>query len=182
MVKMTFIRSRRRQAGAGMVEVLIALLISAVGLLGLGGLQASSLRYQKTANFRGLAAQYGAEMSDRLRANLEGVRTGEYNFAKETYSPIKPTDPKPNLPCDGSDVIGCSAKQVAVQDLYLWRLSLSQALAGGWGEVSGSVSDGFVIRVYYSDPTNTSSKVDPTCRSEATSAPEVRCAVTVFIP
>lgn len=180
MVKMGFIR--RRQAGAGMVEVLVALLISAVGLLGLGGLQASSLRYQKTANFRGLAAQYAAEMSDRLRANLEGVRTGEYNFAKESYAPIKPTDPKPKLPCDGSDVTSCRAKQVAEQDLYLWRLSLSQALAGGWGEVSGNLSDGFVIRVYYSDPTNRSKIADPSCRSGATSLTEVRCAVTVFMP
>jgi type IV pilus assembly protein PilV len=171
-----------RQTGAGMVEVLIALLISAVGLLGLGGLQASSLRYQKTANFRGLATQYASEMADRLRANLVGVRAGNYSdFASDTYTGNAPTAPA-SMPCNGSDTASCSPQQVAVQDVYRWRLGLSQGLAGGYGEVSGDADKGFVIRVYYKEVGIKSSTVDPNCRSGATLSPEVRCAVTVFIP
>lgn len=179
-------RTRRRlgkQLGAGMVEVLIALVISAFALLGLAGMQVNSMRYQKTANFRALATQYASEMADRIRGNLAGARSGSYNYAPESYSSAAPTAPA-NTPCDGSNRSGCTPAMAAVQDLYAWRLSLNQGMSGGWGEVSGDVRSGFVIRVYFQEPNNESTTVDPNCRGAALGSgnKDVRCFVTVFYP
>ncbi|MEN9865366.1 MAG: hypothetical protein RL748_956 [Pseudomonadota bacterium] len=166
-----------------MMEVLIALVISAFALLGLAGLQVSSLRYQKGANFRAQATQYAADMSDRIRANLAGARgTGgvsAYNFPQETYSNHPPAAPGSN-PCDGNNRALCTPAALATQDLYNWRLRLSQGLNGGWGEVSGDVINGFVIRVYFYEPNK--SVADPNCRAAAGAGVEVRCFVTVFYP
>lgn len=180
-------RTRRRlsqQAGAGMVEVLIALVISAFALLGLAGMQVNSMRYQKTANFRALATQYASEMADRIRGNLAGARGGSYNYAQETYTSAPPAVPG-NTPCDGSNRNGCTPALAAVQDLYAWRLSLNQGMTGGWGEVTGDVRNGFVIRVYFQEPNNdTTAAADPNCRSAALGGgnKDVRCFVTVFYP
>jgi type IV pilus assembly protein PilV len=166
-----------------MIEVLIALLISMFALLGLAGLQINSMRYQKTANFRAQATQYASEMSDRIRANLAGARAGSYNFASESYSTSAPTAP-PSNPCNGSNRVGCTAAMAATQDLYAWRVSLNQGMSGGWGEVSGDVRSGFVIRVYFKEPDNQSTTADRNCRGGAlgTGDKDVRCFVTVFIP
>lgn len=179
-------RTRRRlsnQVGAGMVEVLIALVISAFALLGLAGMQVNSMRYQKTANFRALATQYASEMADRIRGNLAGARGGSYNYGAETYTSSPPPAPS-STPCDGSNRTGCTPALAAVQDLYAWRLSLNQGMSGGWGEVTGDVRNGFVIRVYFQEPNNESTAVDPNCRGAAlgTGNKDVRCFVTVFYP
>lgn len=183
MAQASVIKRLQHQTGAGMMEVLIALVISAFALLGLAGLQVSSLRYQKGANFRALATQYTADMADRMRANLAGVRgpgTGSfYNFPLESYSNHAPAAPGSNL-CDGSNPAACTPAVLATQDLYNWRLRLSQGLAGGWGEVSGDKDNGFVIRVYYFEPNKT--VADPNCRAAAGAGVEIRCFVTVFYP
>ena len=183
MAQVGVLKRLQYQTGAGMMEVLIALVISAFALLGLAGLQVSSLRYQKGANFRALATQYSAEMADRIRANLTGARglgaTSDYNFAPESYSNAAPTAPTTN-PCNGSNAAACTSTILAARDLYNWRVSLSQGLAGGWGEVSGDVVNGFVIRVYYFEPNKTVD--DPNCRNGSGAGVEVRCFVTVFYP
>lgn len=179
MAQAGLIKRLQKQTGAGMMEVLIALVISAFALLGLAGLQVSSLRYQKGANFRALATQYAADMSDRIRANLAGARAGDYNFALQTYSNHPPAAQGSN-PCDGANRASCTPSVLAAQDLYNWRVRLSQGLTGGWGEVSGDRVNGFVIRVYFFEPNKT--VADPNCRPAAGAGAEVRCFVTVFYP
>lgn len=168
-----------RQAGAGLIEVLVALLISAFALLGLAGMQAASLRYQKVADFRALASHYAANMADRIRANLPGARAGAYGFTQSVYSATPPATPEAN-PCDGSEPAACTGHALASRDLYEWQLALSQGLAGGWGEVAGDVWHGFVIRVYFREPGYRAPASDPNC--PAGGGPEVRCFGTVVYP
>ncbi len=183
MAQVGLLKRLQNQTGAGMMEVLIALVISAFALLGLAGLQVSSLRYQKGANFRALSTQYAAEMADRIRANLVGARGvgagSDYDFPLQTYSAAVPTAPTLN-PCDGSNPAGCTSAALAAQDLYNWRVSLNRGLAGGWGEVSGNVVNGFTIRVYFFEPNKT--VADPNCRAAAAAGAQIRCFVTVFYP
>jgi type IV pilus assembly protein PilV len=168
-----------RQAGAGLIEVLVALLISAFALLGLAGMQASSLRYQKVADFRALASHYAGNMADRIRANLPGARAGAYGFAQGQYSATPPAAPDAN-PCDGSEPAACSSQTLASRDLYEWQMALAQGLAGGWGEVSGDVHGGFVVRVYFREPGYHATASDPNCPAGGGS--EVRCFSTVVYP
>ncbi|MEO7031861.1 MAG: type IV pilus modification protein PilV, partial [Herbaspirillum sp.] len=100
--------SLRKQSGVGLIEVLIALVISSFALLGFAGLQLASLRYQKVAQFRSLASQYSADMADRVRANVVGAKDGKYVTA-DTY----PTNTAVT-PCTTS----CTPTQIADQDIY----------------------------------------------------------------
>lgn len=59
----------RRQGGFSLIEVLIALVVLAVGLLGLALLQTMNLRYTQSAQQRTLAVNLGSELLDTMRAN-----------------------------------------------------------------------------------------------------------------
>ena len=72
--------SRRRVAGFSLVEVLVAVVLLSIGLLGLAKLQFWGVRHTGSAYFRTQATQIANEMAERLRANPGGVATGAYNL------------------------------------------------------------------------------------------------------
>lgn len=57
------------QGGFSLIEVLIALVILGVGLLGLALLQTMNLRYTQSANQRTMAVNLASELLDTMRAN-----------------------------------------------------------------------------------------------------------------
>lgn len=61
-------RRARRIAGFTLLEVLIALLVLSLGLLGLAGLQAYAMRNNQSANFRTQATNLAYQMTDMIRA------------------------------------------------------------------------------------------------------------------
>jgi len=71
--------SLARMRGLSMIEVLVAIVIISLGLLGMAGLQASSLRGSQSAVYRAQAVQFAADMAERMRANLGASRS--YTFA-----------------------------------------------------------------------------------------------------
>jgi type IV pilus assembly protein PilV len=60
---------RRGQAGFSMIEVLIALVVLAFGLLGLALMQTLNLRYTQSAQQRTLAVNLASELLDTMRTN-----------------------------------------------------------------------------------------------------------------
>ena len=64
------------QRGFSMIEVLVAIVISAVALLALAGVNAVSLRYTKMSQYRGTATQLANDMGERLRANKGNTADG----------------------------------------------------------------------------------------------------------
>ena len=59
---------RRLQAGLSMIEVLVSLTIVAFGVLGLLGLQARALSFQRDSFDRRTAAEMVAQLAERIRA------------------------------------------------------------------------------------------------------------------
>ena len=66
-----------KQRGFTLLEVMIALLIFSIGLLGLAGLQAGGLRSNNQAQLRTIAVIQAYDMADRIRANPRGVADGD---------------------------------------------------------------------------------------------------------
>lgn len=60
---------RARSGGFSMIEVLVALLVLALGLLGFALLQTMNLRYAQSANYRTHATNLAYELLDLARAN-----------------------------------------------------------------------------------------------------------------
>ena len=81
--KLSPVRSRRfslimatEAGGFTLIEVLVALVVLAVGLLGLAALQVMSLKYNQTAYNRNQATVIANDLADRMRANASV--TGNY--------------------------------------------------------------------------------------------------------
>lgn len=118
-----------KQQGFTLLEILVAIVVMSLGLLGLAGLQAASLRNNQTAYYRGIAAQQVYDMADRIRANLAGVAGGSYdNLGANT--PVNPN-------CFNEDVgnVGCTPATMAVTDHRQWNLNNAFLLPGGVGTV-----------------------------------------------
>ncbi len=123
---MPMLDSQKSQMGAGLIEVLVAILLLGVGLLGLAGLQTQSLKYNNEAYLRSRATILAQDMADRLRANRDVAIT---NTSLYTF---KLTDtPGSNLTlCDSSN---CSPQQLAQYDFAQWRGEISADLPDGKG-------------------------------------------------
>jgi type IV pilus assembly protein PilV len=105
-----------------MIEVLVALFVLSVGLLGVAGMQQIGLRNSYTAQLRGQATALATDITDRMRANRTAANRGDYvNAYGTTYS-----------------AVGCPATNSTAQvtcDLADWKASLAAQLPLGAGSV-----------------------------------------------
>lgn len=69
---------KRNQTGTSLIEVLVALLILSIGLLGLAMLQGKSLRVNTDALFRSEATLLANEIIESMRLNTTGSAKGKY--------------------------------------------------------------------------------------------------------
>jgi type IV pilus assembly protein PilV len=82
--------SRRHAGGFSMIEVLIALVVLAIGLLGLALLQTMNLRYTKNAQQRTLAVNLAGELLDTMRANRSEITA--YAMVPADFDSVPPAD------------------------------------------------------------------------------------------
>jgi type IV pilus assembly protein PilV len=64
---------RNRSVGFSMIEVLVTLVIVAIGLLGVAGLQVSAVKLNYVAESRSAGAVYVFDIIERMRANVANV-------------------------------------------------------------------------------------------------------------
>jgi type IV pilus assembly protein PilV len=79
--------SRQVQNGFTLLEVMIAVLILGIGLLGLAHLQITSLKHNQSAEFRTQASVLASDMLDRMRANQSAAQNGNYAIALNANPP-----------------------------------------------------------------------------------------------
>jgi len=70
---------KQTQAGFTLIEILIALMVLAVGLLGLGGLQIAGVKGSNTAHYRTTASMLAMNLAERIRTNRVGTHAGYYD-------------------------------------------------------------------------------------------------------
>ena len=141
---------KAQQSGFTMVEVLVAIVILSFGLLGLAGLQADGLRNNTSAYMRSQATLMAYDMLDRMRANLQGVKNGNYDNLLDSA----PTNPN----CISS---GCSILQMTQHDAYEWSGKLNEILPSGQGKVKGNgLGSIFTITVMWDDQRTGASGTD----------------------
>lgn len=119
------------QSGFTLVEVLIAVLVLAIGLLGLAALQAVTLRNNQSAYYRSQATQLAYDMADRIRANSADAN----NLGASTYVNIDAADADIQDSCTAVGS-GCTTDLMAENDLYQWNLDLDNLLPAGTGTVT----------------------------------------------
>lgn len=80
-------RPAAAMAGAGLIEVMVAVLILAIGLLGIAAMQASALRNSQSALERSQGTINSYAIIDAMRGNLDDARAGAYNIARTCALP-----------------------------------------------------------------------------------------------
>lgn len=75
-------RPARTVQGSSMLEILIAVLVLAIGLLGVAALQARALKNNQSALERSQAVALAYFIFDAMRANIDEAQTGAYNLPR----------------------------------------------------------------------------------------------------
>ncbi|MDW3094943.1 MAG: type IV pilus modification protein PilV [Gammaproteobacteria bacterium] len=116
--------------GFTLLEVLVALLILSIGLLGLVNLQMRGLQYSDSARQRSQATFLAYDILDRMRANKGEVDNGTYDIL------ISAAAPQPLVTDMCSTVtVSCTPDKLADYDLWEWKNDLSTYLPNGNGSV-----------------------------------------------
>lgn len=105
--------------GTTLIEVLVSLLILSFGLLGMAGLQTVSLKNNQSAYYRTQATTFAADIVERMRANISAVANNNYDDVggAATAACFTPA--------------GCTAAQMAAQDIFDWSATVAAALPLG---------------------------------------------------
>jgi type IV pilus assembly protein PilV len=149
----------RRQAGFSIVEVMVAMVVLAVGMLGMASLYVTTLRSSGSAMSRLQAVNLASDLADRIRAN---------RFGKAAYAGT----------AEQKDCMGitktCTQEDMAKNDLYLWQAQIDALLPGGATNAEGKVvytagatvndPDNYTITVLWKEPGTSADEGDADLR------------------
>jgi type IV pilus assembly protein PilV len=106
------------QSGMTLIEILITMVILAIGLLGLAGLMLEGLRNNQGAYLRTQASIYAYDMADRIRINSDSALGAAYdNFTT--------AEPAPDIPSCATATSGCSPADLATLDMAEWAQQIN---------------------------------------------------------
>jgi type IV pilus assembly protein PilV len=135
----------RRARGFTLVEVLVALVVLSVGMLGIAGLYVTSLRSGRVAVLRTQAVMLAGDLSERIRSNRAGVL--DYDDGASGNGVL-------NAAClQGGG--GCTAAQMASHDKAEWWQQLRQSLPSANATVvvnAGTNPDTVTITITWIEP------------------------------
>ncbi|GGX55164.1 type IV pilus modification protein PilV [Saccharospirillum salsuginis] len=128
--------SLKYQAGLGLIEVLISVLVLAVGLLGFAGLQTQAIRMNYDAFQRTRASLLAEELFDRMRANREVAMTSE-NYFHDFGDALPQINKSCVIDDSETDPLGntCTTAELAKWDLRNWLQRLQNNSPGASAEV-----------------------------------------------
>ena len=115
-----------RERGFSLVEVLVALMVLSIGLLGLAALQTTGLRLNHQSYQRTQATLNAYDIIDRIRANPGGMSAGVYDNID--------LSPNPSA-IDCMAPAGCTTAEMADYDIGEWKDSLTNLLSQGQGGI-----------------------------------------------
>ncbi len=119
------------ERGFSMIEILVTIVILAIGLLGLAGLQAKALTAQMESYQRQQALILVKDMADRIEANRKNAASYIKEFLPEKTCPDSVTQPD-------------AAATVIEKDLYEW----CRAMLGGAEEDAKGNKVGAMVGAY----------------------------------
>ena len=160
----------KNQNGFSMIEILVTILVLSFGLLGMAALVTTGMRSNNVSHYRTIATQQTLDIVDRMRANLAGVRAGNYDNLM------------PGIPA-GNDcsAVECDVAEMATYDNTEWNRANTTLLPGGNGTVVGNLVGGFTVALMWTEK-EMNGAVDPNPDPLCPGTADTRCFVTRFSP
>jgi len=129
----------RKSTGFTLIEVLVAMAVLAIGLLGLASLQATSLRVNSSALFRSQATNLAYSIVDAMRVNRAAALAGDYDIDIPTTLP--------NCPTAAVTLTGT----IAQRELAAWTNALACTFPQGTGSIVPAGGSVYTITVQWDD-------------------------------
>lgn len=158
-----------RQRGFTLIEVLISMLILAIGLLGMAALMMTGLQANQGAALRSTATISSYDIADRIRSNVDTVASRAYATAVSDPTAAA-------LPACHADVAGCGPADRVQEDLFQWNASL-QAIPGATGFISRINDNNYCIAIFWTEE----AEADGLASSPCGEAAATRAFVTMNI-
>lgn len=163
--------SLQRQSGSTLIEVMVSIVVMAIGLLGLAGLQVSALKFEKSSSQRSEASLAAYDISERIRANYPGIAAYVFTDDYATSHAAVHTPPH------NCSVAPCLiASDVAQNDIQDWLRNIQTRLVGGSGyvvQVAGTTMNTFDVTIMWSEQGLTIA--DASCPAAVAAPVGVRC-------
>lgn len=133
------------QAGVGLIEVLIAVLVLSIGFLGMAALQSKALSNNNSAMVRSIGTIASYSIVDAMRIDLAGVRAGHYDDDVEVTVPTDWTAP--------GDCSGATKGNALTQaNLNQWCDDLGSLMGPGTkGEIEDAGGGNYIITITFND-------------------------------
>ena len=110
------------QSGFSLIEVLIAVFVLALGVIGVAGMQLTAMRTSQQSAFQTIAVELAAEMADKMRTNDQQLKLpdGGNPFLTVDYQSQSGAPSAAGTTCYGTGA-NCSAQELAVFDINEWE-------------------------------------------------------------
>nr|WP_326528280.1 type IV pilus modification protein PilV [Rhodoferax sp.] len=116
----------KRQHGITLIESLVAIVITALGILGILGVQMRTLSDTSTTVRRAQAIRLIEDLSERLKAHPNALLSvSDYASAWTTPSTAV------SIPSTNCASVACTGAQLTTYDVAMWRRSVQQQLPVG---------------------------------------------------
>jgi len=134
--KVKIIGKQKYSKGVSLIEVLVAVIILAFGLLGLAGLQSVSLRNNTSAMMRTQATYLAQDIVDRMRIN-KAAAIDDMSYEQPMASP--------------TPAAGATSPQHLI-DQNTWLTSIENTMPGGDGEINcNNATNVCVVTIQWDD-------------------------------
>lgn len=145
------------QCGASLLEMMVALLVMSLGLLGMAGLQAATAKYRVNVQANMAVAQLVSELTERLRVNPDAAGPSadpSSGFSESKYVLLSPwgEQSKASLAVHTDcDTAACTSDERATYDMLIWRQRVRSALPQGAAIVQGNRKEGVEVALMWMD-------------------------------
>lgn len=137
--------SKSEQTGFSLVEVLIAVFVLALGVIGVAGMQLTAIRTSQQSAFQTTAVELATEMGDEMRANEQQMQMpdGSNPFLNVDYQSQSGAPASAHATCY-SRAANCSGEELAAFDINEWEQRVKASLPTSRAKIcrDGSPWDG----------------------------------------
>lgn len=175
------VRTARHARGSSLIEVLVALVVLSVAMVGAAGVQLKAMKFGQVSQQRSMAVQHASAISERMRANLAAASQStspyEFNFA---YSEIPTKLLTITAP---ACTAACTPEEMARRHLLDWQAQLGQGLTGGRGTIArtaNAAGSPYVVTVMWVEKEMVDSQRSLNCPTTAPT--DVQCVTLRFHP